>query len=443
MKLCELKIISQYISNYKKIYQIKRVSDTIIMILFEKGEPFYFNLQRGDSYIFKTQNIFAAKSYTAPFDIVLQKRFTNAQILKIDVPKEDKILQIKTALSTKYKSQVSILQLEFTGRHTNAIILDEEFVIQEALRHIDKSNSYREVKVGVKLLDLPKQNFKYTPCKIDDIDWFLKEEYQKRERRELDALKRQKIAQIDKKIKKFQSLLERLEDEDELISRSKKLEYEAGLILSNIHNIKNYQTSVTLNDYDAKPITITLPKESQTPANAANMMFQRAKKLKQKAQNMHIEKDNLTTKIEFLKRLKQIINDAKSSYEIDLYLPKQSKKRRSKESQNSHVEYFFYKDYKIGVGKNQKGNIKLLKEAKMSDIWLHLKDIPSTHVIIRTNKTKVDDEVLEFAAKLCVNFSTSSKGDFIVDYTQRKNVRVREGAKVNYTNYKSLKIRKD
>jgi predicted ribosome quality control (RQC) complex YloA/Tae2 family protein len=95
------------------------------------------------------------------------------------------------------------------------------------------------------------------------------------------------------------------------------------------------------------------------------------------------------------------------------------------------------------LGKNEKGNIALLKEAKKSDIWLHIKEMPSAHVIIRTEKQNIPEAVLLFAAKVCVNFSVSQKGGYLVDYTPRKNVKPFDGANVAYEVYQTLKIYKE
>jgi len=38
------------------------------------------------------------------------------------------------------------------------------------------------------------------------------------------------------------------------------------------------------------------------------------------------------------------------------------------------------------VGKNEKGNIKLLKQANANDLWLHIKNHPGAHVIVKNNK---------------------------------------------------------
>ncbi len=443
MKYAELKIISQKLSNFHKIFAIERVNDTTLKIVFDKVESYYFNLARGDSYIYKSENQKRVKSYNAPFDVVLKKRFTNASIDRVEVLCGDKILRFYTTSSSNYKAQKTILQLEFTGRHTNIVILDSDLVVLEALRHIDISKSFREVRVGVKLLDLKTKDFKDESAFIDDLDRFLIEEHSRREKKKLANLKTQKTSSLRKKLKRLKAKLNNLPKQSDLLLRANELEFKAGLLLANLHQIKNYQDRVVLKDYNENSIEIELPKESKTPANGANILFNRSKKLKQKAKRLYKERENLEQKIDFLERLINAIESAKSSDEVELYLPKQPKKQKKRDLQDSNIENFYFKEYKILLGKNKKGNIALLKEAKMSDIWLHLKDIPSTHVIIRTNKTKIDDEVLEFAAKLCVDFSVKERGRYIVDYTPRRNVKVRDGANVNYVDFKSITIIKD
>ena len=137
-----------------------------------------------------------------------------------------------------------------------------------------------------------------------------------------------------------------------------------------------------------------------------------------------------------------MIENSKSLDEINLYLPK-AKQNEKRKKIDSNIETFFYQDYKILVGKNQKGNIKLLKEANASDFWLHVKDIPSSHVIIKNSKKSLNLDIIEFGAKLCVNLTKLNKGNYLVDYTQRRNVKVREGANVNYVDYKTIGVFKE
>lgn len=441
MTRSQLVQIASHLSRYRKISAIERVEDRIVKILFDRDQAYYFDMQRGDAHIFRAPSYRKLRNYNAPFDVVLKKRFNNARIEKIEVLEGNRILRITASSASKYKAQKSMLQFEFTGRNTNVIILDEEGVILEALRHIDAHTSFREVKVGVKLLDLPPRPF--TPkeeAPIEDVDAFLEEQFAKREAARLAALKRQKLHVVEKKLQKLQKIYEKLEDEVVLRAKSEALTEEGNLLLSHLHTMQNYQKEITLHDFEGKERTIRLPESARTPAEAANNFFRRAKKLKQKAKFTHIERENIEGKIAFLDNLKSAIQNAKTVDELNLYLPKQPKAQQKRKNADGNIETFFIEGYKIRLGKNEKGNIELLKSAKMSDIWMHLKDIPSTHVIISNEKKSVPYEVLEFAAKLCVQFSAVAPGSYLVDFTQRRNVKMREGANVNYVNYDTIRV---
>ncbi len=450
MKHSHLSQIAQHLNSYKKINTIEKVDDTIIKIAFDRDEPYFFDMRRGDSHIFKKESYKKIRNYNSPFDVILSKNFTNAKIQKVEVLKGNRIFKIFVESSSKYKAQNLVLQFEFTGRNTNVIILDENSLILEAFRHIDSRNSFREVKVGIELFPLPPRVYKESVEPIVDIDTFLYHEYEKRELLRLSLIKNQKILTISKKLKKLQKLYDRLEDEKDLLTKSSALNLDGNLILSNIHNMKNYQKEIEVLDYEGNKKTINLPEDVRTPAQAANRLFARSKKLKQKAKNSYIERENLANKILFLKRLQTSIETATSLDEVNLYLPKQPKKIKKQPKkikkqpkEDTNIESFFIQGYKISLGKNEKGNIILLKEAKMSDIWMHLKDMPSTHVIIRNDKKNVPDSVLEFGAKLCVQFSATSEGSYLVDYTYRRNVKMRDGASVNYVEYNTIKAMKN
>lgn len=81
----------------------------------------------------------------------------------------------------------------------------------------------------------------------------------------------------------------------------------------------------------------------------------------------------------------------------------------------------------------------MLKQAKKDDWWFHLKDKPSAHLILRQPKQNLSEELVAFAAKLCAKFSGES-GVVEVDYTRRRELKVRENAFVNYTNFSTIKL---
>ena len=69
-----------------------------------------------------------------------------------------------------------------------------------------------------------------------------------------------------------------------------------------------------------------------------------------------------------------------------------------------------------------------------------MKERPSAHVIITTDKQNVPIHIIESAAKLCVEFTMFEKGRYLVDYTPRREVNIQEGANVLYNKYKTIEV---
>jgi len=441
MKHAELICINDYLKQYTKISSMHRVDDSMLRVLFESGEPLFIDLGRNDSYMFLKEDFKQSKRYNAPFDVLLNKRFANAKIESMIVEENNRIWRISVLASSSYKALRTTLQLEFTGRNTNAIIVDENEVVLEALRHIDASVSFRSVKVGEVLEKLPPKELKEKPFIIEeDIECYLKSGYEKRLHVKLFELKSQKKALLTKKIGKLDEMLTILDNEAELLVKSEQTHKEATLVLAHLPLIKGYQEWVDLLDFEGEPIHIELPL-SQTPQHAANLLFKKSKKLRQKALSVHRQRENLEEKKFFLERMIAVIEAAHDLEEIHILTPK-TKKQKQKGDDHSY-ETFLLEGYRILLGKNEKGNITLLQEAKKNDIWLHVKDLPSSHVIICTEKQSVPEPILIFAAKLCVEFSMTQKGGYLVDYTKRKNVKPFDGANVAYEEYQTLKIYKE
>lgn len=449
MKYYMLKELVEFLGkNCHSIKSIRRVENNTILIDFinnkdrrEKENKIYFNLTKGNSLIYKKKsNIGAKKDFNAPFDVQLQKRFINAKIENISLYNDDKVIHIEVLSKSSYKHQKTILQLEFTGKHTNIVILDDKRIILEALRHIDEYSSSRVVKVGIKLEEILKPDFTPKLENIENIETFLYEIYDKKEKNELESLKKQKKSQLQKKIIKIQKLIKSLASQEELRVESHNLYEKANLILSNIHNIKSYQDKVILTNFQGEEVVVALDLKYPTPSVYANNLFLKAKKTKQKAKNLHLEKDNLVQKEQFLNRMVLNITHAKDIDEIEFLFPKKQKNQTRTKKQEPY-ESFFYKGYKIMLGSDERANVYLLKNARASDFWFHLKDRPSSHVIVQNSKKTLPEEVIEKAAQICAKFSVDFGGVYLVDYTQRRNVKVQSAANVLYNPYNTIGVK--
>jgi len=438
MRLSHLEQIVKYLKDFKKISAIYRVSDTTLKVVFDKNDEIYFNMNRSNSSIFKCDEYPRSKVYNAPFDVIVAKKFNRSNILDVELLNGDKIIRMKTSLSSAYKEDTTYLQIEFTGKYTNIIILDDNNIVLEALRHVDLFASFREVRVGQKLLDVPSAPFIAKKYPIDDVEKFLYDVFNKEQEIKLLSLKKQKIAYLEKKLSKLEKLYAKLDSEYELIEEAKKYEHYGNLVLSNMHNIKPYVIKLELIDYDGKILALELPKAYPTAPMISDMYFTRSKKAKQKAKNLHIEEESLSSKIKHIKLFIDVVKNAKNSAKIELLFPKKIKNKKLKT--NDSIEVFWIEGYKVQLGKNEKGNIELLKNARAKDIWLHLKDQPSCHVIITTDKQSLPENIIKSAARLCVEFTTTSKDRYLVDYTPRREVTIQHGANVLYNKYKTIEI---
>ena len=97
----------------------------------------------------------------------------------------------------------------------------------------------------------------------------------------------------------------------------------------------------------------------------------------------------------------------------------------------------------IVVGKNSIQNDRLTLGAGGNETWLHAKDMPGSHVIIRT-EGEAPLETLRQAALLAAWFSKGKNSSTVpVDYTLRKYVKKPSGAapgKVIYTHQKTVYV---
>ncbi|MDR0666133.1 MAG: NFACT RNA binding domain-containing protein [Campylobacteraceae bacterium] len=435
MKYYELLKCAEFLQDFKHINSILRVEDSTLKIDFQ-GLTIYANLKRGESSLFMRRRFISAKRYQAPFDAVLAKRFTNANVESLSVSPNDRVLTIKVRQKNSYKTTASALVLEFTGKNTNAVILNEDENVAEALRHIDESVSYRTVKVGEKLASLPPFSIKEQRSDIQDVEAFLYASYEKRLNHELKSFKAAKSAILQKKIEKFQNLLDNLGSEEELLKKAGKESKKADLLMMYRHSLKDYAKECELKDADGKSYKITI---QTTVQESIDELFSISKRLKQKAKSLHKERENLTEKLKFANCFLNALMEAKSKEEAAILLPKRNAANKKEEKQEG-FSVFFVEGCKVMAGKNERGNEQLLKSAKKNDIWFHIKDMPSSHVILKTDKTAVSQNLLEFCAKLCVNFSVFGAGVYEVDYTQRRNVKIISGAHVTYTDFKTISI---
>lgn len=102
----------------------------------------------------------------------------------------------------------------------------------------------------------------------------------------------------------------------------------------------------------------------------------------------------------------------------------------------------------ILVGKNNMQNDALtFRTAAPTDLWLHVRDIPGSHVILRTGGAVPSEETLHLAAQITAHFSKARGSSTVpVDYTAIRFVKKPSGAVpgfVRFTHEKTLFVTED
>ncbi len=116
---------------------------------------------------------------------------------------------------------------------------------------------------------------------------------------------------------------------------------------------------------------------------------------------------------------------------------KKNNKKKDKPTKPHH--YVSSQGFDIYVGKNNIQNDYLtLKFANKADLWLHTKNIPGSHVIIKGKD--IPEETIYEAAALAAFFSKGKNSSKVpVDYTEIKNVKKPSGAKPGMVIYSTNK----
>ncbi|MCV6606895.1 MAG: NFACT RNA binding domain-containing protein [Campylobacterales bacterium] len=436
MKYYLLKSLLKIFNNYKKLKRVKRVDNNLFRLDFPE-KSWFIDVTKSNGLIYPEFEKQTLGDFNSPFDVNLEK-FANGSLVKsVELLNEDKLLCFNIEKQGSYKTHHSKLIFELTGKHTNVVLVGEDEKIISSLRIIGESMSIRQLKIGQFYTLPPKPNFTFSDGSVENLEEFLEGEARKRVFSKVENYKKSKLDLLEKKLNKLKKEISKLEDPKKILEKAEKFSKDGETLLIHISNIKGYEKTITLKTAEEEERKIDLIPEF-SPQQTANFYYKKSKREKNRANNLHIEKQGLEERCEFLKKLKQMAKKASSIGEIKILFPENKKEKKKKE--NTRIANFEIGGFKVMVGKNKKGNIELLKEAKAEDLWFHIKDIPSSHLIIRSNKQKIPPQVIDEAAKLCVKFSCDKEERFLVDYTKRRNVRVQEGANVLYTEYKTVKV---
>lgn len=227
------------------------------------------------------------------------------------------------------------------------------------------------------------------------------------------------------------------------------------ILAANLYAMKSGLSNITLFDfYTEQDIVITLNPE-KSPADNMKIYYDKFSKYK-RGYNFNLERElNLQEELDYFNSVLTFINTSSTLEELknieselaDLkYIKKAPEKRGKKQPLPSVIEFKYDNEIKIIAGKNNKANDYItMKLADRNDLWFHVKDIPGSHVIIKSPYVEPNETIIESAAQIAAFFSSAKENIGVsVDYTLRKYVKKPSGAKpgfVTYINQKTIFVK--
>lgn len=260
--------------------------------------------------------------------------------------------------------------------------------------------------------------------------------------RDLSRFIKNEISKNERKLKKHRQTIKKAKRADDFQKKGE-------LLTAHMHLVSKGDSEVIVIDYydpEQKERTIHLD-PTKTPSENAQNFFRKYRKLTNSKQV--VTKEIVKTKAEiayFEQLLQQLevasINDVEEIREElheEGYLKKQKRSQKKQRKKPTPQSFESSDGTTILVGKNNKQNEYLtMRIAHRDDIWLHTKDIPGSHVVIR--KKNPSDETLEEAAMLAAYFSKSRDSSSVpVDYTKIRHVKKPKGAKPGFVTYDQQK----
>ncbi len=207
---------------------------------------------------------------------------------------------------------------------------------------------------------------------------------------------------------------------------------------------------VTLTDFETEK-EVRIPLDPQLNAiDNAKRYFERYAKLKRTRDALSELLLETETAVTHLASIQNALNLAEN--EADLaeirrelyesgYIRKRSTKKGAKQEKSHPLHYVTEDGFHIYVGKNNYQNDELtFKLATGNDWWFHAKQIPGSHVIVRTEGRELPDEHFVTCAQIAGYYSQGRESDKLeIDYVEKKQVKKPSGAVpgfvVYYTNY--------
>jgi len=230
------------------------------------------------------------------------------------------------------------------------------------------------------------------------------------------------------------------------------LRIKGELLTAYLHKVERGASAVSLeNFYDDNALLDIALDPTLAPAENAQRYFRQYNKQKRAAVAVTAQIEQNDADLAYLESVLTTLDNAAGEEDINEIRAELAEqgfvkrraiagkpgKKQPKARPSKPLHYKSSDGFDMYVGKNNTQNDQLtMRTAHATDIWLHAKDIPGSHVILVTRGAEVGEAVLLEAANLAAWYSRGrASSNVAVDYVTRKHVRKPAGAKPGFVIY--------
>ena len=362
-----------------------------------------------------------------------------------------------TGLSPMLANEVCERAKVDAGTDVSSVAYDSMADIFNSLLEITSEVKNNKFKYGI-YSDFEKLEFcviklkHRTPSKtFDSVSELISEYYSQKDQRNRIT---QKSSDLRKLVSNYldRAYKKRVVQEKDISKTQNRDKYRVygELLQAYGYNIKPQAKEITVENYyeDNKPVTIPLDSDLSPQENAA-AYFKKYNKLKRTFEAATVQLKETNDEIRNLESIAGALGFCET--ENDLLQIKQelmelgyirgNTGEKKTKIVSEPLRFISSDGFEIYVGKNNFQNEEVtFKIGAPDDWWFHAKNIPGSHVLLKTGGKEVPDRAFEEAAALAARFSKAGGQKKVeVDYTLRKELKkppgVAPGFVIYHTNY--------
>lgn len=269
----------------------------------------------------------------------------------------------------------------------------------------------------------------------------------------ISTLKKELEKALNNRIKKHEKILVNLKKDQSEADKFDRYKELGDILAANLYAIKGSKKSVELYDFYKEQDVIIELNEKLSPQANLDTYYKRYNKGKRGITHAIQREITIAGELEYYNSLKfylekaesiEVLKELKDEF-IDSNLITKKKDKSKVKKAGINPPSIEIDGFKIYFGRNNKENEYItFKIASGNDLWFHIKDLPGSHVIIKTQEELIPEEIIYEAAKISANNSKVNSNNRVqIDYCPKKFVKKPKGSPIGsviYSNAKSILV---